>query len=199
MKMKMDMETDRDKYGIEIEFCTDLPLESICETIGVYNSYELKESRNSFFNIAQDQTADTELYQGFELRTPIFYEFPYYTLRNYLSKLRAISKINNKCGMHVHASGPSFIYLSLLEEYGEFYNICKYLHNKFKPRKDRSHFCSVDPIQFAANTKYRSIRKISEDHWEFRVFNSSFDINYIQKCFNAVLSLKDFHDGKTRT
>ena len=197
--MAMNMETDRDKYGIEIEFCTDLPIQVICETLGVNDSCDLGDFRNMFFNIGTDETVNTDMYQGFELRTPIFYEFPTFDLSTYLSKLKQISHIHDLCGLHIHASGPSFIYLSLLEEYGEFYKICKTLYNKFKPKIQRSHFCSVGPIEFTAYKKYRAIRKITEDHWEFRVFNSSFNIDYILNCFQAVLDLRDNCDGKNRT
>lgn len=189
---------DRDKYGIEIEFCTDLPIQVICETVGVQDSYNLGNSRNMFFNIGTDTTADTDMYQGFELRTPIFYEFPFFDLSTHLSKLKQISHIKDLCGLHIHASGPSFIYLSLLEEYGDFYKICKNLYNKFKPNKNRSHFCSIDPIGFSANKKYRAIRKITEDHWEFRVFNSSFNIDYILNCFQTVLDLRDSYHEQSR-
>jgi len=191
---------DKDKYGIEIEFGSNLPIQVLCSSLKIRDSAELVNNRCMFFNIGNDPTADTDVYEGFELRTPIFYKFPYKKLNEYISKLKSLSftSVHTRCGLHIHASGPSFIYLSLLSD-EEFYKLCKKIYIKNQPYQQRSQFCSIDKYAFQACKKNRPIRKIADDHFEFRVFNSSFDLGYIFKCFQYVLSFREFCNGKYRT
>ncbi len=170
--------SDIDQFGIEIEFSASIPDVTIAEITGI----PLSRDCNEGWNIGADQTASDDVGDGFELRTPPFTVFPD-DLAHKLKLIKKVGWINRTCGLHIHFSGPSFNYLYFLDKM-DFLALSKNLYELGAPNPEREHFCQ--PHDCTHNHKNVVLRNIVDDHWECRVFNSSFDINLIKKYFDLM-------------
>lgn len=166
------------KFGIEIEFQGFISrtfLSAKIDNLGIITH----ESNDDHWQIGTDSSMD--VIGGYELRTPTFEFFPFDEFRKILSVLCKFGMIVDKAGLHVHFSGQEI----------NFWEMHKTIRSMKMPRKVRKYWCAG--INGDEYYKYQPLRKIRDDHFEVRVFNSTFSLRAIHQNWKTVVKLIEKH------
>lgn len=175
-----------DTFGIELEFGSKKPDLFLCEQLEVELGADSIYFPQDSWNISEDFSASDAKFIGMELRSPKFDVFPQLILSSLLAKLRALPcVITPTSGLHFHFSGPSFSYLCFLND-RKLGEISAKLLTLGNPSPKRLKHCgSITTF----NTKASALRQLCEDHWECRVFDSTFEIEKVFSSFEKMLEV----------
>jgi len=170
-------------FGIEIEFGSSLPMEELAKVLDVeIKLNSIYYTTGHAWMLDHDQSAGDDLLDGVEILTPIFNVFPIDELSKICEELRRHVTITTTSGMHIHFSGPSFVGLEFLP-FDKKRELSTRMVQLANPHIDRLRFCL--PSSGAGN-KQTAFRQIVDSHWECRVFNSTLDVDMIQKNFDTL-------------
>jgi len=153
-------------WGFELEFCSSLLPTIISTNLDVYFG-----SDNTKWTLAHDGTARGFGKMGYELRTPIFTEFPLHQLKEKLNKLIKLdASTHSRCGLHFHFSLQKGVHLNATQ-------LEQQLRQMKMPRHQRQVYCNKK------EGKYRPLRCVNADdlHYEIRIFNASLKLRAIHQ------------------
>ena len=167
------------KYGIEIEFQGFTSIDYLSEKI--YNLGIIITRINDYdlWQIGTDSSM--EVSHGYELRTPKFEFFPFDEFKKILSVLCRFGRTVEKAGLHIHFSGQEI----------DFWTMHKTIRSMKMSRKARKEWCGNR--NGSEYDKYQCLRKIRDDHYEVRVFNSTFNLRAIHQNWTTVVKLIEKH------
>lgn len=170
------------KFGFELEFAAD----SVKTRVDI--KYALPKGR---YDLGTDDTASisgTKYRYGLELRTHTEFEginFPYAEVKPALDAIKAQGdkvKIGKVCGIHFHFSGlgpiDREVFLDTIDtDHKRLYwetraTWCDYYRDRETP-----------PILH----KYQPLRLVEGDHYECRLFNSTFNLRAFGKYFDKMV------------
>jgi hypothetical protein len=186
------------QYGLEIEFRHPILRRELASSLGISISNtpdrwnlgtdaSLNLPRAAYKPITKE-TVSRAIMNMLELRSPIFTELDD-SLERILKEIKIEGDCSGCCGLHIHVSDPSLVGM----DYKKFGRVLLSKYAK-SVRDSRLPYCMA-----MGHEKYIPFREIDDDHYEVRIFNSSFNPVYIRQKINEVTKLlKDFLDSKQK-
>lgn len=135
--------------------------------------------------LGTDATAKGNGLDGLEFRSKVFSltgnDINYY--KKLLEFFRSKKCKNMPCsGLHIHISRDE----NFTDE--EFTAMYDYIDKIKGIKKKRLGYCEKEKnLRFRETNRYNRIRAVSDNHIEFRVFNSTLQFDTLKKCYNHVM------------
>jgi hypothetical protein len=172
------------KFGFELEFAAKR-----------YNTrLSIRNDINKFtdrYNVGSDGTATASGYgQGIEIRTQREFDgikFPYEEIKLLLDVIKTHKdevRIGKECGIHFHFSGLGSIdretFLDTIDtDYRRFY--------WGRRRTWCDYYIDRELEDVDVRRKYQPLRLVDGDHYECRIFNSTFNIRAFKNYYNKMV------------
>lgn len=162
------------KFGFELEFKSPRSRFSLADMLVL----ELHSPDYTNWSLGTDMSLRAKVGQhSLELRSPILEQYPHEAANRILTVLKSLKcDVSGSCGIHWHFSTEDLIsdnQRSLMNDK---------IIAKFKKsvKKCRTSYCLSSP-----DTRYTPVRRISKNHVEFRIFNSSLNPRFVFQSWKA--------------
>lgn len=170
------------KYGLELEFGSTVPDYELANWLDVELEINKEQYQpNSEWLLGEDQSADSFPFIGLEIKSPIFTKLPTRGSLEFITR-----RLSAKCcaptptsGLHFHFSGDAYASLKTCD----IRELSRRLFMIAGVKPVRVKYCDYTKSH---TEKHGALRYIEGDHWECRVFNSTFDVGEIEDNFKKM-------------